>query len=353
MTETPPRPPSGGDDKPVFSILTSAYKTEAYLADTIDSVQAQTLGDWELIVVDNGMSDAIATIVRRYAADPRIRLLRQENRGLGGGVDAAAAVAGGQYLVVLDSDDLLMPTFCERTAAVLAERPEIDVLGIDAFVFDDHDGQDWIRSYRQTVGITTDADLDRPVDLVSMIGGEVLYYTAAVRADAWALAGGYSCDTPQVEDLAMFLRLVAAGADVRVLDERLARYRLRADSSSRDPAHADRFEHNLEQAFTAASSLTDAPGVAEALDTTLRRIRYHQALRHSRTALVRGDTDSALAAARRAYAQRRTARPAAVIAGLTLAPGLMRRLHPVKQRLSRTAAGLVRDRRQRVRAARA
>ncbi|MCE0763127.1 glycosyltransferase family 2 protein [Pseudonocardia kujensis] len=351
MTTTPGRLPTTGE-QPLFSILTSAYRTEAYLSDTIESVQGQTLADWELIVVDNGMSDDVAEIVSCYRDDPRIRLVRQENKGLGGGVDAAAAVARGRYYAVLDSDDLLMPAFCERTAAVLAERPEVDVVGIDAYVFEDGDDRDWIRSYRQSLGITTPPDPERSVDLVTMIGGEVLYYTAAIRAEAWVRAKGYSCSTPKVEDLAMFLRLVVAGCDVRVLDERLARYRLRTDSSSRDPAHADSFEANLERAFIDASKLTPAPEVDRALELTLRRIRYHQALRHSRTALLQGDTDAALRAALRAFAQRRTVRPAAVIAGLALAPGLMRRLHPVKQRWSRTAAGLVRDGRHRVRVVR-
>ena len=49
--------------QPVFSILTSAYRTEAYLPETIESVCAQTLQEWELIVIDNGMSDEVVRIV--------------------------------------------------------------------------------------------------------------------------------------------------------------------------------------------------------------------------------------------------------------------------------------------------
>lgn len=214
-----------GSTQPVFSILTSVYRTEAYFPETIESVRAQTLQDWELVVVDNGMSDEVVRIVEKYSDDPRIRLVRQENNGLGGGIDAAAAVARGRYYAVLDSDDLLMPTFCERTAAILDARPEIDVVGIDAYLFEDEDGQDQIRSYRQSVGIRTPAELEHPIGLVEMIGGNVLYYTAAIRAEAWARGGGYSCDTPKVEDLAMFLRMLAADCDIRCLPERLARYR--------------------------------------------------------------------------------------------------------------------------------
>jgi glycosyltransferase involved in cell wall biosynthesis len=328
--------------QPVFSILTSVYRTEAYLPATIESVRAQTFPDWEHIIVDNGMSDEVVRIVERYADDPRIRLVRQENTGLGGGIDAAAAVARGRYYSVLDSDDLLMPRFCERTAAILDAHPEIDVVGIDAHLFDDADGQDQIRSYRQSVGIRTPADLTHPVGLVEMIGGTVLYYTAGIRAEAWAKGGGYSCDTPKVEDLAMFLRMLAAGCDIRVVPERLARYRLRADSFSRDPDQVDAFEDSLQRAFVQAKTLTNAPDVQHALDSTLRRLRFDQAMRRSRKALLESDVPAARRQARRAFEQRRALRPAVVYAGLVLAPGVLRNVHPVKQRVSDTAAVLAR-----------
>jgi glycosyltransferase involved in cell wall biosynthesis len=328
--------------RPLFSILSSAYRTEPYLAETIDSVVAQTIDDWELIVVDNGMSDEVVRIVEKYSDDPRIKLVRQENKGLGGGIDAAAEVATGRYYVVLCSDDQLMPEFCARTAAFLGENPTVDVVGIDAFLFDEAAGQQQVRGYRQSIGLVKPADPGHPVSLVEVIGGELIYYTAAIRAEAWHAVGGFSCDTPQVEDLALFVRLLAAGREVRVLPERLARYRVRPDSLSRDPSHYDSFQRNSERAFMQAAALTDAPGVQEALDTSLRRIRFHQAMRRSRTALLADDVVTARVEARRAFAQRRSVRPAMVVIGLTLAPGVLRRVHPVKQRLSRAAASLVR-----------
>lgn len=317
--------------QPTFSILTSVYRTEPYLAETIDSVLAQTLRDWELIVVDNGMSEEAARIVRSYD-DDRIRLVRQENRGLGGGIDAAAAVATGRLYAVLDSDDLLMPEFCERTAAFLEAHPDVDVVGIDAFLFEDGETADQLLSYRQSVGIATDPDPDHTVTLVEVIGGDVLYYTAAIRAEAWPRGGGYACDTPKVEDLAMFLRMLAAGCEIRVLDARLARYRLRATSFSRDPAQVEAFESSLERAFVQATPLSDDEQVQRALASTLRRLRFNQAMRRSRAALLNGDVRGARVEARRAYGQRPSARTAAVVAGTTLAPGLLRRAHPLKQR---------------------
>jgi hypothetical protein len=289
------------------------------------------------------MSDEVVRIVEKYSDDPRIRLLRQENNGLGGGIDAAAAVAVGKYFAVLDSDDLLMPEFCARTAAYLDTHPRVDAVGIDAYLFNDSDGQDQIRSYRQSVGIKTDPDVDHPVTLVEVIGGDVIYYTAAIRAEAWRIGVGYSCDTPKVEDLAMFMRMLAGGCDIRVMNERLARYRLRENSFSRDPAQVDAFEASLERAFFQAGALTDARDVQQALYTTLRRIRFDQAMRRSRKALLESDTTTARAQARRALEQRRALRPAVVYGGLTVAPGVLRRVHPAKRKISHALASVTRS----------
>ena len=329
--------------RPLFSILTSVFRTECYLTETIDSVLAQTLPDWEMIVVDNGMSDEVVRIVERYADDPRIRLLRQENKGLGGGIDAAAATATGRYFAVLDSDDLLMPEFCERTAAVLWAEPSIDVVGIDAAVFTDGDSHDQIRSYRRSVGATAEVGLHRRVTLAEMVGGEVLYYTAAIRAEAWALGQGYSCDTPKVEDLALFMRMLIAGCDIRVLNDRLARYRLRTDSSSRGNDQVEMFEDSLERAFLKAAVISDAPDVERALRSTLRRIRYDRSMRRARVALLDDDVITALIHARRAFAERRSARPAVVAAGLMVAPRMLKRIHPTKQRITRFAVLMARS----------
>ena len=61
-----------GNTAPFVSFLTTAYQTERYVSETIESVLAQTRGDWELIVVDNGNSDEMARIISNYTSDPRI-----------------------------------------------------------------------------------------------------------------------------------------------------------------------------------------------------------------------------------------------------------------------------------------
>ncbi|MRH89792.1 glycosyltransferase [Nocardia sp. SYP-A9097] len=317
--------------QPVFSILSAAHLAEPYLAEMIDSVVAQTMTEWELIVVDNGMSEEVVRIVGRYADDPRIRLSRREFDGLGGGVDAAAGLARGRYFAVVHGDDVLLPDFCARTAELLDANPGVDVVGVEAFGFtDDHVTAP--IGYRALAGVTVERGFDHRVTLEEVADGQVLYYTAAIRAQAWKIGVGYTCDTPQVEDLAMFIRMLAAGCDIRVLPEHLAGYRLH----DQGPAPADRevYEDSVERVYELAGTLSDAANVQAAVDRTLRKVKFEHAVRRARESLLRSDTTTARDNARLALRQRRALRPMVIYAGLTVAPGILRRIHPMKQRIS-------------------
>jgi glycosyltransferase involved in cell wall biosynthesis len=324
----------GVGGQPAFSILCSAFRCEDYLGATIDSVVAQTNPDWELIVVDNGMSDEVAEIVQRYRADPRIRLIRQENRKLIGGIAAAVDAATGRYLVPLDSDDQLMPEFCRRMAEELDRHPEIDALSCDAYLFRNEEPDvNLARSFlRHHTG------LRYPLTTADVIGRhDVMPYFAAFRRAAWFAAGGYAPGTELVEDIGLFLRLIETGHDVRVLDERLARYRFRDDSLSRDPSTVETFERNREQIYMAAAR-SGGPAMLHVLDRRLRSLRYEQALRRARWAFLHDDIAAARDAARDARRQRSTPRSVAVLAGMVLAPSLLRWLHPTTRRISAFAS---------------
>ncbi|BAH54042.1 glycosyltransferase family A protein [Rhodococcus opacus] len=324
---------------PTFSILTTAYMTEPYLAETIESVLRQTRTDWELIVVDNGYSDEMARIVSSYARhDTRIRLIRQENRGVGGGVVAAAARARGRFFCVLNSDDLLMPEFCERVGAVIDAEPGVDAVGCDAELFDDRTG-DLIGTHQRSIGFKKRPVVRHRLTWTEALAGRIPYYTGAVRREAWSAVRGYesSTATPEVEeDVVLWLCLVDAGFDVRLLPDRLCRFRQRENSLSHDPLQTEAFEQRLERSFTVVAQASGTPGSLAAAAPAVRRLRYNQSLRRARWAFTDGDISAARTAARDAFEHRHTARAAVVVASLALAPRTLRSLHPAKQRLTYT-----------------
>lgn len=336
MTSTTQGGP-GGTAPPAFSFLTTAYRTADTLPRTIESVLAQTRGDWELVVVDNGFDDEVAAAVEPYLTDPRIRFTRQENAGASGGTMAAAALARGRYLVPLNSDDAVAAEFCARTGEILDTHPGVAAVTTDAHQFVDPGERRLAHSYLTTAGVRGTPDGRTPLRLADVIDGPNPYYTAAIRREVWDEVDGLNSDTPLVDDLDMWLRMLVRGHDVRVIPDRLGRFRVQAGSVSRPTDHEriERFEAQRERAMRRAVEGSGDPDAQEALDRVVRRVRYEQHIRRARLAFREGDLDAARSHVRAAFALRHSARSAAVLAGLRLAPGVLGAVHPVKQRLQK------------------
>lgn len=99
------------------SVIVPVYQVEAYLPRCLDSLLAQTLADFELILVDDGTRDGCPAIMDAYAArDPRIRQIHQENGGLSAARNAGLRVARGEYIAFVDSDDVAEPDLLADTA---------------------------------------------------------------------------------------------------------------------------------------------------------------------------------------------------------------------------------------------
>jgi len=91
---------------PKVSVITPTYTAARYIGQAIESVQAQTLTDWEMIIVDDALPDETAEVVKCYLDDPRIRLIRSErNRGECGARNLALEAAQGEWVAPLDADD--------------------------------------------------------------------------------------------------------------------------------------------------------------------------------------------------------------------------------------------------------
>ncbi len=108
-----------------------------FLTECLDSVKAQSLRDWETIVVDDGSVDGVSVSARvEEQRDDRMRCIRHEaNRGLGAARNTGFTEARGRLLLPLDADDRLAPEFLERTAGLLSRLPEVDCVFTPLRVF--------------------------------------------------------------------------------------------------------------------------------------------------------------------------------------------------------------------------
>lgn len=132
----------GGDARsasPRYSIVMAMFNAESTLSKAIESVQAQTLSDWELVVVDDGSTDRSFDILQGYARDDvRIKPFRQQNSGPGAARSLALKNCMGEFVAFLDSDDYWETDFLESVEAV-ASAENSDVLFIEQ-IYEREDG---------------------------------------------------------------------------------------------------------------------------------------------------------------------------------------------------------------------
>ncbi|MGA5463071.1 glycosyltransferase family 2 protein [Mycobacterium sp. NPDC050041] len=319
-----------GGGRPFVSFLTTAFETEQYVGEMIESVLAQTDGDWELVVVDNGCSEAMADAVRPYTADSRVHLIRQENKGYTGGVSAAAAAASGRYLCVLDSDDAVAPRFCERARSLVAADPGIDGIGCNAVMFRDLDDGGELEDFFTSTGRRTTPDPSRTVTFSEVLAEGAPPYVGLIRREVWDDLGGYECPADLEPDVILWLRLVSTGRDLRILPDSLVKTRFRPESLSHHPDKVDAFQRRMQLSYLTAAREHGMSDSVAARTGMLRRLRYHHSLTTARSALEDGDAPSARRAARDAFRQRRTLRAVVAVAATHLGRDVALRLRAVK-----------------------
>jgi glycosyltransferase involved in cell wall biosynthesis len=219
--------------EPRLSVVIPAFNAARTLGSAIRSVLSQTDPGFELIVVDDGSTDATASVVRDHA-DPRIRLLSQANQGLPAARNAGILAARGELVSFLDADDLWLPHYLERMGRALALHSHAGLAYCDAWVF-----QGGTRRVRRS----TVFDRHRPVGTLPADPAQFLehhlrdnffYVGTTVRADVLEQVGGFREDMVSLEDYEMWLRIEAGGFAAVEVPEPLALYRTSANQMSAD-----------------------------------------------------------------------------------------------------------------------
>lgn len=209
-------------NRPSISVAMSVYNGERFLAESIESVLAQTRGDFEFLILDDGSSDNSAAIIDRYAAaDARIRPIHRENRGLIASLNQLLAEARAPIIARMDADDIAYPERFERQFAFLEAHPDYGVVSSWA---DDIDENGLCVPCRGD---------DHPADHAGFL--EAVHHSTPLchpatmfRRDLVLAAGGYHRAFQHCEDYDLWLRLADA-TKLCSLQETLLKYR-RTDS---------------------------------------------------------------------------------------------------------------------------
>jgi len=124
---------------PSISAIVPVYNTQDYIGAALDSLLAQTMPFFEIIVIDDGSTDSSNAILREYEQAGKIRLLTQANQGQGAARNAGLTMAQGDFIYFFDSDDLASPVLVETMARELKADPKLELIVFSGKTFYDGD----------------------------------------------------------------------------------------------------------------------------------------------------------------------------------------------------------------------
>ena len=205
---------------PTFSVIIAAYEVADVIAEALESLRRQTVPPIEVIVCDDGSTDDLDTALAPYRDE--IVFLRKENGGEASAKNAAAGVATGDFVLILDADDVYLPERVGALTELARTRPDLDILTTDGVLV--AGGRPVRRVYDRSWRFEVD-DQRRAILQRNFIFG-----LAAVRRELLLAHGGFDESILWTTDWDLWLRLILAGARAGCVAEPLALYRLRETS---------------------------------------------------------------------------------------------------------------------------
>jgi glycosyltransferase involved in cell wall biosynthesis len=192
----------------------------------VESILAQTLSDWELIVVDDGSTDRTAEIVASYG-DARINVISTPPRGLPQALNVGLGATKARFIARQDADDVSLPPRLEKQCTFLESHPEVAVVGA-LWVETGPTGEQVIPRTRRVSG---------SLNGVLTRFNPIVHSSAMFRREVFEGLGGYDETLPYAADYDLWLRVSAAGGRLWNLDDTLT---IRAMSGSNMSAHCER-----------------------------------------------------------------------------------------------------------------
>lgn len=207
---------------PQVSWIIPVHNGAPFLAEALASVSAQTVTDFEAIVLDDGSRDASAAIAREFATrDPRFRVVEKPNTGLVDTLNQGVSAARAPLIARMDADDICLPQRLERQLDFFAAHPTCVALGTLNIIIDQHGTEQ--RRTRRPFTVPAGPG-DYPPERYRLT-----HPTVTFRRDVFAAAGGYSADFHAAEDYELWLRMSERG-EIAELREPLLRYRVHSGS---------------------------------------------------------------------------------------------------------------------------
>jgi len=242
------------------SVIIPTWNRSGYLARALESVYAQSLLPYEVIVVDDGSTDDTREIIAQHFS--KVRYLYQENRGVSSARNTGIRAAGGDWIALLDSDDCWLVNKLEHQQQLLRANPDARIC---------HSDEIWIRNGKRV----------NPMKKHAKRGGHIFKHclplcaispsSTVIRRDLFDEIGLFDESLPACEDYDLWLRLCAAHPVLFADEPLLIKYGGHADQLSRRYWGMDRFRIRALEKIVASSTL-NAENHAAAMKTLLEKI---------------------------------------------------------------------------------
>ncbi|XZG70804.1 glycosyltransferase family 2 protein [Chitinibacteraceae bacterium HSL-7] len=237
---------------PRISVLLPVYNGARYLEAALSSVFAQSCSDFELIVIDDGSTDETPLLLARVK-DPRLSVIRQDNRGIVAALNAGLAAARGSYLARMDADDEILPQRLATQLRFLEGHPDVVVCGMQ------------VERFGAATGRIALPASDAACRARLLFGSCFVHPAVMMRGDVVRTHSvRYRADALYAEDYRMWLDLAGLGKLVN-LDEVGLRYRVHSGQTGQEKRQAQREAHArvMSQAWSSFGvSLTPDEAVA-------------------------------------------------------------------------------------------
>jgi len=319
-------------DTPTVSVIIPAYNTAPYIADTLDSVFAQTFTDFEVILINDGSADTdkLEEVIEPYRE--RIVYLRQENRGPSAARNAGIRCARGKYIAFLDSDDSWFSEYLSEQIKFLRNSQGVDMVYSDSLMYADTplSGKGFFEVYPPR----------SPVKFDNLLKGcSILTHCVVVQTRIVREVGLFDEEFRLLEDIDLWLRIANNGGMIACNKQVLARRRYRPRSLS----HVNSREMNEAQLRVMkklGASLNLPAEMRLALGREIEHVQADLETEQGKRFLLSGYFDQASNSLRKASTNRPSAKLQLTLLGLRLAPHLTRSIAIIWLRLLHTADNL-------------
>ena len=206
---------------PSFSVLIRTYQSADSVGEAVESALGQTVPPFEVVVYDDGSTDGTGDALRPYG--DRIHYLRRENAGAAAAFDGGVEAASGDFVVVLDADDVFEPERIEALSELATARPDLDIVTTDAA---------WESEGRVVGRFNGPANPFEVENQRTAILERCFIVAPAVRRSSVLRVGGQDTQLQVSADWDCWIRMILGGSKAGSVDEPLLRYRLREGSVS-------------------------------------------------------------------------------------------------------------------------